>query len=110
MNNSNACFNDTCSNCVLHEREVAELEKALDEARDEYSYQYRQHEDEISSMVENLPVYRLWLDARARLDVLSAKYRLRNQSAKTMLEEVGHPESNTTLRAPSSINGEENEH
>ena len=29
---------------------------------------------------------------------------------KKVLEEVGQPESNTNLRAPSSIRGEENEH
>jgi hypothetical protein len=109
MNNGNARFNDTCSDCV-HHQELAELKKALDEMRDEYSYQYRLHEDEISSMVENLPSYRRWLAARARLEELSAKYGPRSQSKKRVLEKVGQPESNTTLRAPSSVKSEEIEH
>ncbi|HEY7570394.1 MAG TPA: hypothetical protein VH796_03395 [Nitrososphaeraceae archaeon] len=60
--------------------ENAELKKALIESGDEYSYQYRQHEDEISSMVEDLPSYMRWMNAKARLEELSAKYRPRRQS------------------------------
>ena len=81
----------------------------LIEAHDEYSYQYRQHEHEISLMIANLSLYRRWLDARARLEALSVRYRLKSQNAK-MLEQAGRQESNTNLRARSSVKGEENEH
>src|SRR5262245_27605745 len=68
MTNSNARLNNTCSNCI-HQKELAELKKVLGEARDEYSYQYRQHEDEISSMVEDLPSYMRWVVAKKRIEV-----------------------------------------
>lgn len=99
-----------CSHCRHHLKEIAELKRALIEARDETSYQSRQYEDEISSKFESLPSYRQWMDARAKLEVTRGKYRLRNQSVKMMLEEVRQPKSNTTLRTPSSIKGDENEH
>jgi hypothetical protein len=100
---------DICPNCTSYQQEIAALKEELIEAGYEFSYEYRRHEDEISSMVENLPSYRRWMDAKARLDALSAKYRPQSQSVKRMLEEVGHPESNTALRAPSSVKSEKNE-
>ncbi|HEY7083051.1 MAG TPA: hypothetical protein VH500_25440 [Nitrososphaeraceae archaeon] len=84
MTNTKDEPSEYCAEC---QKEITELKKTLVETRDEYSYQYRQHEDEISSMVEDLPTYRRWLAARARLEELSEKYRLKNQSMKTMLKE-----------------------
>jgi chromosome segregation ATPase len=60
---------DTPSECSDYTRllkENPELKRALIEARDEYSYQYRQHEDEISELEDEcLYLYRQQEDAKA---------------------------------------------
>jgi hypothetical protein len=87
-----------CPDCALYLKEIAELKEAFIEADYESVCRSSQHKDEISY------AYRLLEDAKAEIERLKAELSSRSQNKKKVLEEVGRPESNTTLRAPDSLN------
>lgn len=70
------------------------------EARDESSYQSKQYKDEIlESHDECLYWYRQCEDVKAELEQLKAEHSSGSQNKKMVLEEVGSPESNISLRS-----------
>ncbi|MGA7899931.1 MAG: hypothetical protein WCA39_13840 [Nitrososphaeraceae archaeon] len=91
------------SDCARYLKEIAELKKAFIEADYESVRQRMQYEDELSKLDEECSyAYRLLDDAKAEIERLKAEHSSGNQSKKRVLEQVGHPESNTNLRAPYS--------
>ena len=88
---------EKCSKCAHYQKRIARLIRAFIKADDENVRRCMKYEDKIMKF-------------KAEKEWLEAEDSSGSQSKKKVLEEVGHPESNTTLRAPSSVNGEENEH
>jgi len=82
---TNNTRSENCSNC---QKRIAELEKDLIKACDENSYQYRQHEDEISRQIECVSWYQQCMESRAKLEALRDKYSSAIRSMK-MLGQVG---------------------
>jgi hypothetical protein len=94
---SNEPTEGKCPRCTHYQKQNARLKRASIEADDENVRRCMQYEDKISKF-------------KAEKEWLEAEDSSGNQSKKKVLGEVGQPESNTKLRAPSSVIGEENEH
>jgi len=88
-----------CSKCARYEKQIAILKEVLDEYHNEFSYQSRRHEDELSDLQE-LCLYwqNQYENVGADLEDLKAK-RISSSQTKMMLGQVGGPQSNITLRA-----------
>jgi predicted RNase H-like nuclease (RuvC/YqgF family) len=91
-----------CSKCVLNQQQIVRLNKELIELDDKRVRQSIQHEHEVSELNDEYSyLHRLLEGAKAEVKRLKAEH---SQSKKNVLEEVGQPESNTHLRASSSLN------
>ena len=77
-----------CSKCARYEKQIAILKEVVDEYHDEFSYQSRRHEDELSDLQE-LCLYWQSQYGNVRAD-LEARLISSNQT-KMMLEQVGGP-------------------
>ncbi len=102
---------DNCSNCVLYRKEIDGLKEAFIEADVQSVRQQTQLRDEISKSDEDCTYTdELLEDAKAEIKRLKAEHSSGSQRKKKALEKVGSPNSNATLRAPSSVKGEQIEH
>jgi hypothetical protein len=100
-----------CSKCESYLKEIAELKKAFIEADYQSVRRCAQLKDEISESNEDCSyTYGQLQDAKSEIKQLKAEHSPGTQNKKMVLEEVVRPESNTALRASSSVNSEENEH
>jgi hypothetical protein len=86
-----------CSDCARYQKQIAKLKRAFIEADDESVRRSMKYENKILELIAEL----VWLKAEDSSG---------SQNEKMMLEQVGHQESNITLRTRSSVNGERNEH
>jgi hypothetical protein len=100
-----------CSKCARHQKQIARLNKAFIAANDESVLQCIQHEDEISDLTDECSyAYKALEDYKSEIKRLKSEHSSDSQSNKMLSEEVGQLHSNTNLRAPSSIRGDENGH
>ena len=88
---------NNCSDCAHYQKQIARIKKAFIDADDESVRRCMQYEHKI-------------LKFKAEKEWLEDEHSSASQSKNLVLEEVGQPESNTELRAPSSVKSEENEH
>ena len=94
---------NNCQDCCHYLKEIADLKEAGIEIDYESVRQITQLKDEISELNDECSyAYRLLEDYKAEIERLKAEHSSGNQSKKRVLEQVGHPESNTNLRAPYS--------
>jgi hypothetical protein len=94
---SNEPTEGKCPRCRHYQKQNARLKRVFVVADDESVRRSMKYEDKILELIAEL----MWLKAEPSSG---------SQSEKMVLEEVGSPESNTSLRAPLSVNGERNEH
>jgi hypothetical protein len=111
MKINNAPSECKCSKCVCNQEQIARFNKDLIDLDDERVRQSMLHEHKISELNDEYSYkYRLLEAAKAEEKQLKVEHSSRNQSEKEVLEEVGRPQPNTTLRTPdpSNIRNKEN--
>ncbi|MGC2427703.1 MAG: hypothetical protein WA421_11760 [Nitrososphaeraceae archaeon] len=80
-----------CPRCTHYQKQIARLKRAFIKADDENVGRCMKYEDKI-------------LKLKAEKEWLEDEHSSASQSKKKVLEEVGQPESNTTLRTSTSVN------
>jgi len=101
---------NNCSDCARYRKQIARIKKAFIDADDESVRRCMQYEDKNLELIyERSYVYRLLEDSKAEIEHLKAEHSSGSQSVMKVLEEVGNPDSNTSLRAQDPLNSQNKE-